>query len=103
MKKAKVLLDLPNDRVRIKGAWVELITSHCEHYGLYLLPKSSSMVVFEGLVAQDVLGIYSTEIPNLQPLSLPHLLEELDHPCIRAARNPKLTVGTVFAFSIYYP
>ena len=53
MKKAKVLLDLPNDRGRIKGTWVELITSHCEHYRLNLLPKSNSMAVFEGLVAQE--------------------------------------------------
>ena len=52
MKKAELLLDLPNDRARVRGTWVDLITSKCDHYGLYILPKSEIMEVFEGLVAK---------------------------------------------------
>ena len=53
MKKAEVLLDLPNDRARIKGMWIDLVVSACDHYGVNVLPKSESMVTFERLVAKD--------------------------------------------------
>ena len=53
MKKAEVLLDLPNDRARVKGLWIDLVVSDCDHYGLNMLPKSKSMVTFEGLVAKE--------------------------------------------------
>ena len=44
MKKAEVVLDLPNDRARVKGTWVDLVVSDCNHYGLNMLPKSVNVV-----------------------------------------------------------
>ena len=52
MKKAKVLLDLPNDRICVDGEWVDLIIAQCGHYGLKLLPQSRQMERFEALVAR---------------------------------------------------
>ena len=52
MKKAKVLLDLPNDRICVDGDWVDLIMAQCGHYGLNLLPWSKQMKGFETLVAR---------------------------------------------------
>ena len=51
MKKAGVLLDLPKDRARVKGEWMELATAEGCHYGVYMLPKTDSMKKFETLVA----------------------------------------------------
>merc|ERR1712112_493529 len=50
MKKAGVLLDLPKDRARIKGEWVELVTAEGSHYGVNVLPKTDSMRKLEILV-----------------------------------------------------
>ena len=36
MKRAKVLLDFSNDRMRIKGTWIGLDVSSCDHYGIYI-------------------------------------------------------------------
>ena len=44
MKKAEVVLDLPNDRARVKGTWVDLVVSDCNHYGLNMLPESVNVV-----------------------------------------------------------
>ena len=52
MKKVEVLLDLPNDRARIKGTWTNLIVSVCDHYGINMLPKSKTMETFKGLVTE---------------------------------------------------
>lgn len=52
MKKAGVLFDLQNDRVRVKGSWVNLITLTSDHYGLSVLPKSEAMIMFKGLIKQ---------------------------------------------------
>merc|ERR1712059_122468 len=38
MKRAEVILDLLNDRARIKGMWVDLIVSTCNFYGVHMLP-----------------------------------------------------------------
>ena len=40
MKRAEVILDLLNDRARIKGTWVDLIVSTCDFYGVYMLPDT---------------------------------------------------------------
>ena len=50
MKRAEVLLDLSNDRARIKGPWVDLIISNCDYYGVSMLPKRETMETSEGLV-----------------------------------------------------
>ena len=53
MKKAGVLLDLPKDRARVKGEWMELITAEGSHYGIDLLPRTESTRKFETLVAEE--------------------------------------------------
>ena len=52
MKKAGVLLDLPKDRARVKGEWMELTTAEGSHYGIDLLPRTESTRKFETLVAE---------------------------------------------------
>ena len=44
MKKAEVVLDLPNDRVRIKSTWVNLAVSSCNHYRLNMLPERVAVI-----------------------------------------------------------
>ena len=56
MKKAGVLLDLPKDRARVNGKWMDLVISKGNHYGINMLPKSESMVAFEGLVAEGLVA-----------------------------------------------
>merc|ERR1712112_337034 len=53
MKKAEVLLDLPKDRARVKGEWIELATAEGSHYSIDLLPKTKSTRKFEALVAEE--------------------------------------------------
>ena len=56
MKKAGVLLDLPKDRARVKGEWMELATAEGSHYGVNMLPKTDSMKKFETLVAETLVS-----------------------------------------------
>ena len=39
-KEADVLWDLPQDRAKINGEWVDLETARGEYYGIYLLLKT---------------------------------------------------------------
>jgi hypothetical protein len=55
MKKAGVLLDLPEDRARVNGMWTDLVVSKGSHYGINMLPKSKSMGIFEGLIAEGLI------------------------------------------------
>ena len=41
MKKAGVLLDLPKDRARVKGEWMELVTVEGSHYGVMVRDLSN--------------------------------------------------------------
>ena len=52
MVDAGVPLDLPQDRARVKGEWLDLATAEWSHYGVDLLPKSKSMRKFETIVAE---------------------------------------------------
>ena len=106
MKKAGVLLDLPKDRARVNGKWMDLVISKGNHYGINMLPKSESMVVFEGLVAEglvaedDIVEETGEEEQNnrrrvgrnrkLLPedthklfLKMRHIHRQLGHPCKR--------------------
>ena len=44
MKKAKVLLDLPNNKVKILGEWVNLNLTSIGHYAQDILPKDQLSV-----------------------------------------------------------
>ena len=49
MKKAGVLLDFSNDRVRINNIWTDLIVFSCDYYRLNILPKSDNGIQGIGL------------------------------------------------------
>ena len=57
LKNAEMMLDPLNNRVRIKGMWVDLVVSDCDYYGIKILPKRDNVEqevgVKEGYSEQD--------------------------------------------------
>ena len=65
MKKAEVLLDLPQDRAKVKGEWLELQTAKGSHSRIELLPKTKSTKKFEILVTEgDGDGIKRADVKD---------------------------------------
>ena len=54
MKKASMLLDLSKDRARVKGEWMELMTTKGSHCGINMLPKSGKREQSEIEIEADI-------------------------------------------------